>query len=578
MLSITRLTLRSNWLIDILSLAGIFILFYTFWLGSYPLFTPDEGRYSEVAREMIATNDYITPRIDGVAFLDKPILYYWLQAAAMKLLGVNEWALRLFPALLSILGCLMTYICGRRLFNRRTGLISAIVLATTPLYFGNAHYANLDLEVAVLVSCSLLALITAFQSTDKSRNYFLFAAYFFAALAFLTKGLIGIVFPGMIAVAYILFLSRWDILRKIHCIAGFALILIIVLPWYILVQQANPEFLHYFFVTQQVTRFLSASEFNNKTSVLFFIPIVFIGFFPWTIFLIQALNKHIRNVRQARHKHQVELFLLLWFVIIFTFFSIPKSKTIGYILPVFPALALLVGHYISSAWEYTQQKGIYWSIVNFVLIGTLLAACLLVLPHINIMDLSSGLKPYLTAIAIIMMISAISSIFIRKKETLLPLFATCASCSAAFLLTLTLGAPHLNQSSAKQLVTELKTIIKPQDEVINYFKFFQDVPLYLGQRVTIVADWNSPEIPYKDNWVRELWYGMAFQKTKDWLINEETFWQSWESEKRIFVFLNANYFDQFKLRAKSYYFIGKNNDIILLSNKPTFLSENPQFA
>lgn len=563
---------RRTWLTDILSLTVIILVFYLLWLNSYPLFTPDEGRYSEVAREMVATGDYITPRVDGVAFLDKPVLYYWLQAAAINLFGIKEWALRFFPVLLGVLGCIVTYACGRQLFDRRTGILSAIILATTPLYFGGAHYANLDLEVAVFITCTLLFLMTGIQRTDKNRHYFLFAAYLSAALAFLTKGLIAIAFPAMITGLWIILLWRWHELKRIHLISGLLLFIAIVLPWYVLVQRANPEFLRYFFVTQQVTRFLSAAEFNNPTPIWFYLPIVLIGFFPWTSFLVQAISHSIRNVRLARSQHANELFLLLWLAVVFIFFSIPRSKTITYILPIFPAMALLVGNYLALAWDQVTKRTLYWGVFNVCVIGLLISAILLTMPLHQLLDLAPGFKPYLIAIAVIYILGSLAALFCLGQRRLLPLFSICTICSTLFLLVLTMGATHLNQTTAKPLVTDLKTIIQPQDEVIAYFKYYQDVPLYLEKQVTIVADWHSPNIALRDNWVRELWYGMAFQNTDQWLIDEDKFWERWNSDKRVFVFLNANYLDQFKIRAKSYYILRVHNDIFLLSNRPTLLS------
>lgn len=517
------------------------------------------------------TGDYITPRVNGVAFLDKPILYYWLQALAINLFGVTEWALRLFPVLFGIFGCLMTYLCGRFLFNRRTGLISAIILATTPLYFGSAHYANLDLEVAVLISCTLLCFITAMESEGRMRTLLLFAVYIFSALAFLTKGMIGIAFPGMIIFAWIAFMNRWDLLIKVHLIPGLFLFFAIVTPWYLFVQKVNPEFLHYFFVTQQVTRFLSASDFNNQTPIWFYLPVVLAGFFPWTIFLIQTLSKTVAEIWRARKKSKIELFLVLWLTIIFVFFSIPHSKTMGYILPIFPALALLVANYLSQSWEHIKRKDLLISILSFAAIGALLVAFLLTLPRYHWIDFAPGFKPHLSAITAIFIVSILVSLALIKSKKPIALFMLCTACSVLFLLTLILGATHLNQNSAKPLVEDLKTILKPEDEVVTYFKYYQDIPLYLGQRVTIVTDWNAPDIAAKDNWVRELWYGRSFQKTDDWLIGEDTFWQRWNGEKRVFVFVNENYFGQFKLHAKSYFYLGKYNDIILLSNKPTII-------
>ena len=355
-------------------------------------------------------------------------------------------------------------------------------------------------------------------------------------------------------------------LKKNYLILGIILFIAIVLPWYVLVQQANPAFLHYFFVTQQVTRFLSASEFNNQSPFWFYIPIVLIGMFPWTIFLLQTLKKSIHAIWYARKQHATELFLLLWIAIIFVFFSIPHSKTISYILPIMPALALLIGQYIACQWK--QMSTI--SSTYFLVLGLLIAATLIAMPHYQWLELAPGLTPYLSIMASILFVSTIIAYWYRKTS-LLTLFAICTSSSALCLLLLTMSASHLNQNSTKLLAAQLKTIIQPQDEIVNYFKFYQDVPMYLERRVTLVANWQAPDIAYKDNWVRELWFGMPFQNTSAWLINEDEFWKRWHSDKRIFVFVNNNYLEQFKTRAQYYFFLDKINDIILLSNKPTLL-------
>lgn len=563
---------KDHWLLDITCLAGIFLLFYTFWLGGYPLFTPDEGRYSEVAREMVASGDFITPRVNGVAFLDKPVLYYWLQAIAIELFGVKEWALRLFPALLGILSCIITYICGRRLFNRKTGLLSAIILATSPLYFGLAHYANLDLEVAALISSTLLCFITGITSQDKSRPYFLFAAYFFAGLAFLTKGLIGFAFPTMIAGSWILLLKRWDVFKKAHFIKGMILAIAIALPWYILVQRDNPQFLHFFFVTQQVTRFLSAGTFNNPTPIWFYAPIVLIGFFPWTIFLVQALFFHLRQVWTNKQNHQAELYLLLWLGIIFIFFSIPHSKMIGYILPIFPALALLVGNYLATNWENKNKYSLLFATISFCVLSTLLAAFVFASQQYKLIEMSKTAKPYFYLITAIFSLSAITSFILLFNRKFSTLVTTCVITNVIFLSTLVLTATHLNTTSAKQVVMDLKTIIKPQDEVIHFYKFFQDVPVYLERRVSIVANWTAPDIAQNDNWVRELWFGMPFQNTEEWLINKDKFVERWNGDNRVFVFISSNYMAVFKKYVDHYFIISKHHHIYLISNKATYLS------
>lgn len=557
-----------GWSLDLIVLTALIAIFYLFWLGHYPLFTPDEGRYSEIAREMIATGDYITPRLNGVVFLDKPILHYWLQAIAIRLFGLKESAFRLFPAMCGIAGCLMTYSCGRLLFNRRAGLLSAIILATTPLYFGGAHYANLDLEVAIFISSSLLLFIAGVHQTGSSRRYLLYAAYFSAALAALTKGLIGVVFPVLIIGAWITLLWRWDILKKMYLPSGILIFSLTVLPWYYLVQRANPEFLHYFFVTQQFTRFTSMAVFNNKTVAWFYVPVVLIGFFPWTIFLIAALSENLIALYKNAKAHAITLFLVLWTIIIFAFFSTPHSKIITYILPIFPALALIVGNYLSDHWETYSEKKLFREKIIFLVSSILMSIILLAIAYFPIIDIAATSKPYLITIATIFIISALCSFLLFRKSTLKAFFIICALSSMSSLGVLVLAAPQLNQTSAKSLVIRLKMIIRPQDEVASYFKYYQDVPLYLERKISVVANWENPNISSKDNWIRELWNERT-PSTKNWLIEEKTFWQRFKSKNRVFVFINANYLAQFKLHTRKYFYIETDNDIILLSNQPS---------
>lgn len=561
-------TKRSNWITDLFFLTALIGIFYFLWLGSYPYFTPDEGRYSEVAREMLATGDFITPRVNGVAFLDKPVLYYWLQATAMKMFGVNEWAVRFFPAVFGIFGCLVVYLSGHKLFNRRTGILSAIILAASPLYFGGSHYANLDLEVAVLVSTSLLAFLAATESQGKLRGTLFTTAYIFASLAFLTKGLIAIAFPVMITGLWILMLQRWKLLANMRLGTGVILFAVITTPWFYLVQKANPEFLHFFFVTQQVTRFLSQAEFNNKSPFWFYVPVVLAGFMPWSGFAFQSIIKHIKTCWRARTEHAPQLYLLLWLIVVFTFFSIPRSKTVSYILPVFPPLALLTGKYLADYWQIkTRRTGISMGVFFVIGLNVVIGSALFVLPKYWV-DVPLDFIPVLFLAGCELLISALLLTLMMGRLRTPAIFFICAVTSITMLLTFSGGARYLNQNSAKPVIETLKPLLKQDDVVANYFKFYQDVPLYLERTIVLVADWDASDIEERDNWIRELWYSKPFQKTDDILLNEPAFWKLWHSGKHVYVFVNANYFSQFKEHTRRYHFITQHNDIILLENRP----------
>jgi 4-amino-4-deoxy-L-arabinose transferase-like glycosyltransferase len=569
-----------SWVRDLLGIAIFLGIFYALWIGAYALITPDEGRYSEVAREMVSSGDYITPRLNGVAFLDKPVLYYWLQASAIKLFGLKEWALRFWPATLGILCALMTYVAGRVVFNRRTGLIAALMLATSPLYYGGSHYANLDLEVASLVSDSLLCFLAAMSaSAQRWRSILLFAAYGFAGLAALTKGLIGIVFPAMIIGTWIIILNRWRLLKSIHLLSGILIFALITVPWYYLVQKANPEFFHYFFVTQQVSRFLTMQEFNSKAAVWFYAPIVLAGFFPWTVFLFQAIGRSGALIWKDRQQHAAELFILLWLVMIFVFFSVPRSKTVGYILPVFPACALLVANYLNIMWAQTKAKGIFAGVAFFAIFtclftGFVFASSLWAVQW----ETPANFIPYLRSMACVLLFAMFGSFFLlSQKKTLAPLFSFFTVASIAVLLIFINSTPTINAKSIKPIAVDLKSRLNSGDEVAMFYKYYHDLSIYLERRITIVADWHAKDIEQHDNWLREMWYGMVFQNTQDWLIQEDVFWQRWNADKRMYVVTDMDDYNNLKSKTHAY-IISQHNDDLLVSNRPDSLTKNPELA
>ncbi len=566
-LSINKIHFTRSWVIDLIFLTTLLGIFYALWLGGHALFTPDEGRYSEVAREMVVTGDYITPRLNGVAFLDKPVFYYWLQASAIQLFGLKEWALRFWPALIGILGCLMTYFAGRTLFTRRTGILAAVILATSPLYYGAAHYANLDLEVAVLISITLLFSLLALHSTNPfQRNGFFIFAYIFCGLSALTKGLIGIVFPAMIIGLWIVLLNRWSIIKQMRLVTGLVIFFVITIPWYYLVQQANPEFLHFFFVTQQVSRFLTHGDFNNKTPFWFYIPVVLAGFFPWSIFAIQSLGKQMNTVWKNRQHHSAELFLVLWFVIIFTFFSIPTSKTVGYIIPVLPALALMVAHYLDSILKAAITNGFKFGVICFIVLCFSIVIAALAAPHIPALKITTPMMPYLTYTAVLFFVAGLYTL-LKQNSTNKIIYCLIASACIS-LLILSASTSVLNEKSIKPVALYLKPKLKPGDELVTYHKYYQDLPIYLERRITIVANWTAPDIIKKDNWLRELWFGMPFQNTKDWLIDDKAFWERWNSNKRVFVIMSDNNYAAFSEKAKNtIQQLGKYNDVVWVSNQ-----------
>jgi 4-amino-4-deoxy-L-arabinose transferase-like glycosyltransferase len=540
--------------------------FFAFLLGSHGLINPDEGRYSEAAREMIASGNFITPHVNGVVFLDKPILYYWLQVAGIKLFGLNPWGLRTFPAVMGVFACLMTYIAGASLYCRKAGVLSALILATMVLFFGGSHFANMDLEVASWLTATFLTFIINIDAPiSRARNNYMRLAYVFAALAFLTKGLMGIVFPILIIGLWVIFNKRWDILKKMCLGSGIIIFLIITIPWFVAVQHQNPEFLKYFFYYQQFERY-TTTDFNSKQPVWYYLVLIIFAAVPWSMFYIQSFMRKFKG-------H--DAFLMIWPVALLIFFSVPDSKLSGYILPVFPALALLVGSYFVERWDDKSSKspqiGIWLSIVIFLVISMVL----FILPHASPNKLLTASKWYCYTGGIVLLIGAIL-VFLANivGKSMKLIFAACFVTMFSFCIALLYAMPHVGTNNLKTLMAKVGPQIPAKATVVTFDGYYQSLPIYMRKYITVVYNWNQPNIMRSDSWKRQLYFGMKYKpEAHKWLINYNTFWQRWDNGHNYIVFTYKSSLPQFKEHSslRQFKIIGSYKNIVVL--KPVYSNE-----
>lgn len=548
---------RKTWYQDILLLTlGIALIFGLF-LGTRYLSIPDEGRYAEIPREMLVTQDFVTPHINFIKYFEKPPLFYWIVAGSIKTFGVNEWAVRIPNALLALLCCLLVYCAGRKLFNRRTGILSSIILATSLLYFVFARFVTLDMSVSVFLTASLLFFILGAQyPPGKKRRLMLYGTYVFSAFAVLTKGLIGIVFIGMIIFAWIALLNEWRLLKTLYLPSGILIFLIIALPWHILVQLKNPEFFYFYFIEQQFLRYSTMIAGRYQPN-WFFIPVLIFGFLPWIVFLPVALYKNAPKTWQQIKEKKNIVFLMLWAIIIFLFFSFSHSKLIPYILPVFPPLALLTGYYLSNHWE-KQNKYLwvslgYYSLPIYIAIGIILAFW--IIPHFNI-PIPLSVIPYLWAMGILIMLSTVlAALFCWKNRTAMA-FATLAIGTSIVFILASMNIQAFDTKSTKPLITVLKPLLQPSDKIIAYHAYFQDMPFYLQQKIMTASVTD------------ELVFGMQHENTQSWMFDDKTFWQYWNSPKRVFMFVTQDNFKNIPPEHKNLYVIASTTDTVLVTNHP----------
>lgn len=325
----------------------ILLLLFTFvWFGTLNyrhLIASDEGRYAEMAREMLTTGDWITPRYNGYKYFEKPPLQTWMTALAFWMFGLGEWQARLWTALTGFAGIVLAGYTAKHVFNARAGLMAAVALAAAPLWSLLGHFNVLDMGVSFMMEVALCALLLAQRpglAPARVRGW-MWLCWAGMALAVLSKGLIGIVLPGAVLVLYTLVTRDWAVWKRLYLFSGLLVFALIAVPWFVLVCQRNPEFFDFFFIGEHFRRFMT-DEAHREGPIYYFVPVLAVGFLPWISLLPQAVGQTARMARQPNGFAPVAL-LWIWTVFIFVFFSVSESKLISYVLPVAPALAILLG-------------------------------------------------------------------------------------------------------------------------------------------------------------------------------------------------------------------------------------------
>jgi Dolichyl-phosphate-mannose-protein mannosyltransferase len=336
-------------------LLALGLLFFLPKLGM-PLLDPDEGLYADIAREMLARGDWIVPHVNGLPYLEKPPLYFWLTALTFQLFGPSEWATRLWSAMSALGTVLLTWRIGRRLYGAPAGLMAGVVMASI---VGNALYVRRASTDQLFVFCLTLAMygfLRDAERPDRGRARFLLF-YVGAALAVLAKGFIGLVFPVLIVGLGLVAVRRlgW---RELNLVRGAAVFAALAVPWHALVAWRSPSLFNFYVVDNHLLRFFDARRYvedDVPSSTLAFLVASFLWAFPWSVFAL-ARREPDRSP-QARWRPVV----VIWLGAIVGLFALSRFKHEYYALPAFPALAVLVG----AAWTSGRDIG-RWLVIGLL--------------------------------------------------------------------------------------------------------------------------------------------------------------------------------------------------------------------
>ncbi len=326
---------------------AIFAVIAVLWfvnLDTRRLVHPDEGRYAEIAREMAESGDWVTPRISGVKYFEKPPLQYWVTAAAYRTFGVSEWTARLWPALAGFLAVLAIARTGYALGGATLGAFAGLALAGTLWHAGLAQIVTLDSGLSFWLATAFGAFLIAQRSetNDRSRRAWMWLAWAALAGASLSKGPVGLVLAGGSLVGYTAITRDYAVWRRLHPVSGIALYLALTAPWLVAVSAANDEFLHFFFVHEHLQRFLT-TEHRRTGEWYYFVPLVLAGSLPWLPVLAYGVRRAWREGLPNALGFSWQRFALVWAAFVFLFFSASGSKLPSYILPMFAPLALVTG-------------------------------------------------------------------------------------------------------------------------------------------------------------------------------------------------------------------------------------------
>ncbi len=549
----------ASWRRDLVWLALMLAVWFGLFLGSRPLSNPDEGRYTEIPREMAAANDYVTPRLNGVKYFEKPPLLYWLTALTIEAAGVNEWTARAWVAVFAVIGALATYAAARSLFGRAAGWWAAIVLSTMLMYYALSRVAILDMPVSVMIATALFAFLGGIRAPAGAKRRWLFWA-FYASMAFavLSKGLIGFVLPCAVAFVWLLVFNQWKRLRPCHPFTGALVLLAIAAPWHILASRANHDFAQFYFVREHWERFTSTVH-DRAAPWWYFAPVLIGGIFPWVFFMGQTLRETLRGGwRAIRNERADEWFLIVWAVVIFLFFSKSQSKLPPYILPVFPALAVLLGKWLADAWRAKMKPGLRAGLAACAIVAAILGLALLFAPvparHLAVAE-SLAIPRIGFAVLFFVMAAVIGWSLLRAAPR-----RALVAMTAGFAIFLA-SSNHLGEAldtrSTKPLSLDLARRLAPGDAVYSVGEYFQDIAPYAAREISVV------------DYLGELEFGVNAEpeKTASRFIGKAEFDRRWAAGPRAYAIVQkrnaARYFAELPHTV-----LGETSRYLLLVNNP----------
>ncbi|MFI4890459.1 MAG: glycosyltransferase family 39 protein [Steroidobacterales bacterium] len=472
-------------------LAPAAITFTVLWfalLAWRPLYDPDEGRYAEIPREILSGGDWLIPHLNGLVYLEKPPLQYWLAALAFEAFGQSELIARLWTGLFGYLSLWLIFAIARRLWGSEAALKAVTLMAGSILFVLLGHQLTLDMTLSFWLLATLSCFV--FAQTEPARSgaarAWMLGCWAAMALAVLTKGLIGVLIPAATLAIYVLWQRDWALLSKLHLRWGLPLFALIVAPWFVLASRANEEFLHFFFIREHFQRFLTPIE-ERSEPWWFFIPVLVVGILPWVTLGARELATGWRSSVE-RGRFDAPRLLWIWSVFVLVFFSASNAKLIPYILPALPTIALLCARPHRGDERRHLAAGACLSIA--FAIGVLGYASA-IWSSANGAVLAIRLRPALIATSAVLVLGALAGLryaVLRRERCALAALALGWFGAA---IAITAGACAVQDLfSARDIAALIRREAPAAVPVFAVQNYQQSLPFYL-QRTVILVDYRD---------------------------------------------------------------------------------------
>ena len=545
-------------------IALVVIAILLVWFGTLDarhLLRPDEGRYAEISREMFASGDWVTIRYNALKYFEKPPFHMWVTTLAYELFGVGDWQARLCVALSAIVGLGASVLAATRWFGARAGLLTGLALLAAPMWSIAGHFNSLDMTLSGALACVLAFMILAQhpEASPAARRGWMLACWVAMGVAILTKGLVGIALPGLVLVVYTVLTRDFGLWRRLHLASGIVAMLVVTVPWFWLISTRNPEFPHFFFIHEHWDRYTSTTH-SRTGSPWYFVPLLLLGFLPWlglTPRMWATVRERAGAVRGAGGKpFQPALMALIWAAAIFVFFSLSGSKLPGYIVPIFPALAMLAGVALDQIDERSWRRQ-----VNAVMV--LAVAGLAATPFVAALDRPSNPNEVFrafsvytgVAFAVLLGGMALARRLLRSHG----LFPSITAFSLAMFLTCTIGLMGHEtmgrRASGADLVPAIRAVLKDDMPLYGVRLLDHTLPFYLGHTLTMVE---APD---------ELEFGVQ-QAPDQWIPTLDGFIARWRDGRPAMGIMSPEVYGQLAARQVPMHVVARDLRRVVVSNFP----------